>query len=92
MAQAGQNIAGTYRGLMTGCLSATRSADCRKGFFELIQLADDVDARRIEWERAVNTGAASAATMQEELQRATARLNLAVEKFNRDMSSAAPER
>lgn len=89
--QTGQNIAGTYRGLMSGCLSVTRSVDCRKGFVELIQLADEVDARRVEWERAVDAGA-SKAKMQEEFEQARLRLNQAVDKFNRDMSSAAPER
>lgn len=92
IAQPGQNIAGTYRGLMVGCLSVTRSDDCRKGFVELIQLADAVDAKRVEWELAVKTGAASTAKMQEDLELAKARLNQAVDEFNRDMSSAAPGR
>jgi hypothetical protein len=92
IAQPGQNIAGTYRGLMVGCLSTKRSQDCRKGFVELIRLADEVDARRMEWEAAAKSGTASAAKMQEDLGLARTRLNEAVDKFNRDMSSSESER
>jgi hypothetical protein len=87
VAQQGQNIAGIYRGLMTGCLSQERSADCRKGFTELIALADSVDARRIEWERANTGGDASAAKLQEDYAMALTRLNRAVADFNRNMLS-----
>jgi hypothetical protein len=86
-AQPALNIAGTYRGLMTGCLSAERSTECRKGFVELIRLADEVDARRVEWERAA--GGASAATLQEGYVQAKAQLNRAVDDFNRNMSAPA---
>jgi hypothetical protein len=89
-AQTGQNIAGTYRGLMVGCLSVARSVDCRNGFKELIRLTDDVDARRLEWEHAPKGGAPSATKMQD-LELARTRLNQAVDKFNRDMSSVPPE-
>jgi hypothetical protein len=85
MAQPGQNIAGNYRGLMTGCISQQRSADCRKGLTELIRLADDVDAKRIEWERA-NPADASNAQLHEQYTLALARLNQAVVDFNRDMT------
>ncbi len=87
VAQPALNIAGTYRGLMTGCLSAERSTECRKGFVELIRLADEVDARRVEWERAA--GGASAAKLQEGYAQAKAQLNRAVDDFNRDMSAPA---
>ena len=87
VAQQSQNIAGTYRGQMTGCFSQERSIDCRKGFTELIQLADGVDARRIEWERANATSDASAAKLQEDYALALTRLNRAVADFNRNMSS-----
>jgi hypothetical protein len=86
-AQPALNIAGIYRGLMTGCLTSTRSADCRKGYFELIRLADEVDARRVEWERAA--AGASAAKLQEGYAQAKERLNRAVDDFNRDMSAPA---
>ena len=87
VAQQGQNIAGNYRGLMTGCLSQERSADCRKGLTELIQLADGVDAQRIEWEHAKATGDASAAKLEESYDLALTRLNRAVADFNRNMIS-----
>jgi hypothetical protein len=88
-AQPGQNIAGSYRGLMTGCLSLARSTDCRKGFTELVRLADEVDAKRVEWERAV--GGSSAAKMQDDYALALARLNRAVADFNRDMGQVLAE-
>jgi hypothetical protein len=88
-AQPGQNIAGSYRGLMTGCLSLARSTDCRKGFFELVRLADEVDAKRVEWERAV--GGSSAAKLQDDYAGALARLNRAVADFNRDMGQVLAE-
>jgi hypothetical protein len=91
VAQQGQNIAGTYRGLMTGCLSQARAADCRKGFIELIRLADEVDARRLEWERVTVAGGASVSKMKEDYAEALERLNRAVVDFNRDMSGAAPQ-
>jgi hypothetical protein len=89
IAQPRLNIAGTYRGLITGCLSQERSTDCRKGLTELVRLADEVDARRVEWERAA--GGASAARMQDDYAQALARLNRAVEDFNRHMSQPAAE-
>jgi hypothetical protein len=89
VAQQGQNIAGTYRGLMTGCLSQARSADCRKGFTEIIALADSVDARRIAWERATAASDTSAARLHEDYALALTRLNRAVDDFNRNMTSAA---
>jgi hypothetical protein len=89
IAQSGQNIAGTYRGLMTGCLSLERSTDCRKGLAELVRLADEVDARRVEWERAA--GNPSAEKMHDDYALALARLNGAIDNFNRDMRSPPPE-
>ena len=89
IAQPGQNIAGTYRGLMTGCLSLARSTDCRKGLAELVRMADEVDARRVEWERAA--GSASAAKTQDDYALALARLSRAVEDFNRNMSQPPAE-
>jgi hypothetical protein len=86
-AQPGQNIAGVYRGLMTGCLSAARSADCRKGYVELVRLAEDLDASRVVWERAA--AGAPAARGQEGYAQAKERLNRAVDDFNRDMSTPA---
>ena len=85
--QPAPNIAGIYRGLMTGCLSAERSTECRTGFVKLIRLAEEVDARRVEWERAA--GCASAAKLQEGYAQAKVRLNSAVDDFNRDMSAPA---
>ena len=86
-AQPGQNIAGIYRGLMTGCFSTARSADCRKGYFELVRLAEEVDASRVAWERA--GAGAPAAKGQEGYAQAKERLNRAVDDFNRDMSAPA---
>jgi len=86
-AQPGQNIAGVYRGLMTGCLSTARSADCRKGYVELVRLAEDLDASRVVWERAA--AGAPAAKGQEGYAQAKERLNRAVDDFNRDMSTPA---
>ena len=91
VAQQGQNIAGTYRGLMTGCLSRARGADCRKGFIELIRIADEVDAKRAEWERVTAAGNGAAAKMKDAYTEALERLNRAVVDFNRDMNSPAPE-
>jgi hypothetical protein len=90
-AQQGQNIAGTYRGLMTSCFSQARSSDCRKGFIELIRMADEVDAKRVEWERAAAAGGALSSRMNEDYAQAIERLNRAVSDFNRDMSAAVPE-
>ena len=84
-AQPAQNIAGVYRGLMTGCLSTARSADCRKGYFELVRLAEEMDASRVVWERAA--AGAPAAKGQEGYAQAKERLNRAVDDFNRDMSA-----
>ena len=86
-AQPAQNIAGVYRGLMTGCLSTARSADCRKGYIELVRLAEEVDASRVVWERAA--AGAPAAKGQEGYAQAKERLNRAVDDFNRDMSAPA---
>ena len=86
-AQPGQNIAGNYRGLMTSCLSLVRSADCRQGFTELVRLADEVDARRVEWERVTAAGGVSAPRMQENYAQALEQLNRAVADFNRNMSA-----
>jgi hypothetical protein len=89
VAQPALNIAGIYRGQMTDCLSAARLADCRKGYFELIRLAEDVDARRIEWEGSVPAGGAQSAKLREGYALAKERLNRAVDDFNRDMSAPA---
>ena len=86
-AQLAQNIAGVYRGLMTGCLSTARSADCRKGYIELVRLAEEVDASRVVWERAA--AGAPAAKGQEGYAQAKERLNRAVDDFNRDMNVPA---
>ena len=87
IAQPGQNIAGSYRGLMTECLSVVRSTDCRNGLAGLVRLADEVDARRVEWERAA--GNPSAAGLQEQYTQAVARLSQAVADFKRDMNPPA---
>lgn len=88
-AQPAQNIAGVYRGLMTACFSTVRSADCRKGYFELVRLAEEVDASRVAWERAA--AGAPAAKGQEGYAQAKERLNRAVDDFNRDMSAPAAQ-
>jgi hypothetical protein len=87
VAQPAQNIAGVYRGLMTACFSTVRSADCRKGYFELVRLAEEMDASRVVWERAA--AGAPAAKGQEGYAQAKERLNRAVDDFNRDMSTPA---
>lgn len=87
-AQSKQNIAGSYRGLMTGCLSIERSGDCRKGFVELIRLADAVDARRMDMERVASAEDPSMPGMKQKYEQAIEELNRAVVDFNRDMNSA----
>ena len=88
-AQPAQNIAGVYRGLMTACFSTVRSADCRKGYFELVRLAEEVDASRAVWERSAGGAPAATAKGQEGYAQAKERLNRAVDDFNRDMSAPA---
>jgi hypothetical protein len=87
IAQPALNIAGIYRGQMTDCLSAARLTDCRKGYFELIRLAEEVDARRIEWEGSRPANGEPAAKLREGYALAKERLNRAVDDFNRDMSA-----
>ena len=89
VAQPAQNIAGVYRGLMTACFSTVRSADCREGYFELVRLAEEMDASRVVWERAA--AGAPAAKGQEGYAQAKERLNRAVDDFNRDMSVPVAE-
>jgi hypothetical protein len=85
LAQPAPNIAGSYRGLMTTCLSSPRLADCRNGLFVLVRLADDVDAKRAIWERAVATGGASTDQTMADYKAAVDTLNQAVISYNRDM-------
>ena len=85
-AQPGQNIAGTYRGQVTTCLSSARPTDCRKGFAEIIRLADDVDARRAEWEKELTSGGAGAASTQKSYTQALEQLNRVIIEFNRIMA------
>lgn len=89
LAQKLPNIAGTYRGLMTECLSVARSTDCRKGLTEVIRHADAVDTKRVEWERAAATGDGSLARTHDEYTQALAQLDRAVTAFNQDMNSQA---
>jgi hypothetical protein len=88
VAQPGPNIAGNYRGKMTECLSTARVADCRKGLFELIALADEVDTTRSQWERSTAAGS-DPGPLHESYRLAVERLNRAVTDFNRDMASPA---
>ena len=39
---------------MTACFSTVRSADCRKGYFELVRLAEEMDAK--DWKTHAGTG------------------------------------
>lgn len=92
VAQPRLNIAGNYRGLMTGCLNAPQPAACRKGLTELVRLADEVDAKWGEWVRAAaGSAAGSAAPTQDGYAQALDRLNRGVVDFNRDMSAPAPQ-
>ena len=84
LAQPRLNIAGNYRGMMTGCIASAQPPECRKGFTELVRLADDVDAKRAGWA----AGGASAAKMEADHAQALERLTRAVADFNRDMGAA----
>ena len=89
-AQSRQNIAGNYRGLLTGCLTAAQPNACRKGLAELVRLADEVDARRAEWElSAGGKDRALADRTHNDHAAALDSLNRGVVDFNRDMKSAA---
>ena len=90
LAQSGQNIAGNYRGLLTQCLAAPQPVACRKGLTELVRLAEDVDARRAEWELvAVDRGNASADRRHGDYAAALDKLNRGVVIFNRDMEGVS---
>ncbi len=89
LAQPALNIAGTYRGLMTECLSKVRSADCRKGMFVLIELADKVDAKRAEWERSAAAGGISSDSLLNDYNLAAAQLASAVADFNLNVGADA---
>ncbi len=84
LAQPRLNIAGNYRGMMTGCIASAKTLECRKGLTELVQLADDVDAKRAGWA----AGGASAVRMEADHAQALERLTRAVADFNRDMGAA----
>lgn len=90
IAQPGQNIAGNYRGLLTGCLTAAQPNACRKGLSELVGLADDLDARRVEWELiAGGSDQALADRRYSDYAAALDRLNRGIVIFNRDMQGAS---
>jgi hypothetical protein len=90
VAQPGQNIAGNYRGLMTRCLAAPQPNACRKGLRELVGLADDVDARRVEWELvAGGSDQALADRRYGDYAAALDTINRGIVIFNRDMQGAS---
>jgi hypothetical protein len=88
-AQSGANIAGNYRGLMTRCIGLPQQNICRTGLQELARLADEVDARRADWE-AIEAGGdlAEASAKRAGYVAAMDRLNRGIVDFNRDVAGA----
>jgi hypothetical protein len=92
VAQPRQNIAGTYRGLMTGCLTAPQPGACRKGLAEIVRLADEVDAKYAVWAQTDGTAdSARADLLHKEYALAVDELNRSVRNFNRDMKVQASD-
>jgi hypothetical protein len=88
-AQSGANIAGNYRGLMTRCIGLPQQNICRTGLQELIRLADEVDARRVDWEAVEARGdPAEASAKQAVYVAAMDLLNRRIVDFNRDVADA----
>jgi hypothetical protein len=86
-AQSGANIAGNYRGLMTKCLGASQPNICRTALKELVRLADEVDAKRDDWETVEARGDDVAAKGKEaEYGVAVDGLNRRITDFNRDVA------
>lgn len=91
-AQTIPNIAGTYRGLMTRCLTATQSSACRQGLTEIVRLADEVDGKQAVWSRATGgDDRTETDRTHREYSLALDRLNQSVDAFNRDMAGPASE-
>jgi hypothetical protein len=84
LAQPSRNIAGDYRGLLTGCLAATEPNICRRDLTEIVRLAVEVDMRRADWE-GTHAGSDGALTAKKysEYSLASDKLNRAIVILNR---------
>jgi hypothetical protein len=88
-AQSGANIAGNYRGIISKCIDAPQPDICRTALKELVRLADEVDARRAEWEAFEARGDnAAARSKHAEYTVAMDHLNRGIVDFNRDVAGA----
>lgn len=89
LAQPRPNIAGNYRGIMTGCVTASQPSACRKGLTELVRLAVEVDDKRAEWELVEHGNDNILANRKHgDYAAALDRLSRAVVEFNLDMKGA----
>lgn len=89
LAQPAPNIAGNYRGLLTGCLGTPAANVCRTELTDLVRLAVEVDLRRTEWERArAGREGALAPEQHADYLLAIDKLNQAVTAYNRSAAEA----